>query len=293
MRKTMTWVAAAAASIAMAGCGAGGEAVGTSSSAATVEPLALDPFAVYQCSSPELGLPPGLKQDTIGTTTTLTVPAYEIDFPYALDLSGNTITLAFNETNNVFDWSVDDEAVVRVRAIIVSGNTTGSNVYVYPSGATSDVELRSPAPGGTTTDDSIVRVKLCFEYVEDDGGCTLTQGYWKNHSSNGPAPLDATWNGLENEPFFESGKTYHQVLLTPARGNAYYILAYQFIAAKLNGMAGASMSADLQAAFDEAAALFEGAADDTLAESVRARAIELGGLLGAYNEGETGPGHCE
>jgi hypothetical protein len=136
-------------------------------------------------------------------------------------------------------------------------------------------------------------VKLCFDYVEDDDGCTLTQGYWKNHSSNGPAPLDSTWNGLENEQFYASGKTYHQVLQTPTRGNAYYILAYQFIAAKLNGMAGASMGAELQAAFDEAEALFTGASEDKLEESVRARAIELAGMLAAYNEGEVGPGHCE
>jgi hypothetical protein len=67
-------------------------------------------------------------------------------------------------------------------------------------------------------------------------GCTLTQGYWKTHSKYGPAPYDARWALVgEDTAFFSSGKTWYEAINTSsAGGNAYYILARQYIAAKLN-----------------------------------------------------------
>lgn len=68
------------------------------------------------------------------------------------------------------------------------------------------------------------------------GGCTLTQGYWKTHSKYGPAPYDDAWallmpNG-EDTTFCLSNLSNYTVLWTnPRGGNAYYILAHQFIAA--------------------------------------------------------------
>jgi hypothetical protein len=41
--------------------------------------------------------------------------------------------------------------------------------------------------------------------------------------------------------FFLSGKTWQEVLDTPAGGNGYYILAYQYIAAVLNIKNGAAV----------------------------------------------------
>src|SRR5207244_3282385 len=84
-------------------------------------------------------------------------------------------------------------------------------------------------------------------------GCTLTQGYWKTHSAQGPAPFDANWNNVpnvypgapsglaENTPFYFSGQTWFQNFWTPpAGGNAYYILSHQYMAAVLNILNGAS-----------------------------------------------------
>ena len=68
-------------------------------------------------------------------------------------------------------------------------------------------------------------------------GCTLTQGYWKTHSVLGPAKkADPTWAlvGGPNATFFLSGQTWYQVFWTAPKGNAYYILAHQYEAAKLN-----------------------------------------------------------
>jgi len=132
-------------------------------------------------------------------------------------------------------------------------------------------------------------------------GCTLTQGYWKTHSRKGPAPYDDTWAQLgpqqEDKPFFLSGKSYYQVLWTPPAGNAYYILAVQYIATSLNVLNGATMPAEVQSAWNEATTLFAawtpaqvGAQKGT--QQPRKRMLELAGLLDMYNNGLIGPGHC-
>ena len=73
-------------------------------------------------------------------------------------------------------------------------------------------------------------IKFDIVPTPPSGGCTLTSGYWKTHSEFGPAPYNDTWAQLPNgasTTFFLSGKTYYQVLWTPAfMGNSYYILAH-------------------------------------------------------------------
>lgn len=131
------------------------------------------------------------------------------------------------------------------------------------------------------------------------GGCTLTQGYWKTHSAHGPAPYDDTWAQLPsgaNTIFFLSGLSYYTTLWTPVGGNPYFQLAHQYIAAQLNGLNGASRPAAVTAAFDEATTLLQ-TYNQTSPElgkrlPLRDRFIYLAGILAAYNEGATGPGHC-
>jgi hypothetical protein len=126
-------------------------------------------------------------------------------------------------------------------------------------------------------------------------GCSLTQGYWKTHSKYGPAPYDARWALIgEDTAFFSSGKTWYQAINTSsAGGNAYYILAHQYIAAKLNLAGGASSTPAVNAALAGAEAFF-GAYTPTseLSKAVRAQAIAYAGTLADYNEGDIGPGHC-
>lgn len=128
-------------------------------------------------------------------------------------------------------------------------------------------------------------------------GCTRTAGYWQTHSAYGPAQTDKTWSLIgENTVFFLSGQTYYQVLTASPLGNAYYILAHQYIGAKLNGLAKADFSA-AQAAFDEATILFltyepSVIAPLPLSSPLRAKFISLAASLNDYNSGTTGPGHC-
>jgi hypothetical protein len=128
-----------------------------------------------------------------------------------------------------------------------------------------------------------------------DDGCTLTQGYWKTHSKYGPAPYDSTWALIgEDTAFFSSGQTWYQAINTSsAGGNAYYILAHQYIAAKLNLAAGASSTPAVAAALASADAFFATyTPSSTLSKAVRAQAISDAGTLAGYNEGGIGPGHC-
>lgn len=127
-----------------------------------------------------------------------------------------------------------------------------------------------------------------------DGGCTYTQGYWKNHSSG--KKFDAGWNdadiGGPNATFYYSGKTWINLFNTAPKGNAYIILAHQFMAAKLNIENGASPA---PAEYALAATFFNTPANTLSFAYSKATQDQLkawGLVLAGFNEGLTGPGHC-
>jgi hypothetical protein len=130
-------------------------------------------------------------------------------------------------------------------------------------------------------------------------GCTLTPGYWKTHSIYGPAskPDDAWYNLGALGPdtiFFLSGQTYYQVLWTnPAGGNAYYILAHAYIAAKLNILDGAGTTPEVLEAVTWAESFFATHTPaDLLDKKERAKVVRFAEILDNYNNGYIGPGHC-
>ena len=132
-------------------------------------------------------------------------------------------------------------------------------------------------------------------HVPCAGGCTLTPGYWKTHSRYGPAPYDETWALIgEDTLFFLSGQSWYQVLWTPpAGGNAYYILAQQYIAAKLNILNGAASTPAVDSAIAWATNFFNTyEPSSSLSRTVRNQAIPTASLLDRYNNGYIGPGHC-
>lgn len=139
--------------------------------------------------------------------------------------------------------------------------------------------------------------------------CTLTQGYWKTHSDQGPAPYDSEgWGGLgdydgdgtseeEGEAFHLSSMTWLEVFNAAPKGNAYFSLAHQYMAAVLNAGTGASVPTEVQDAMDDAFDLFAAYSPEDIAalkgnNPIRQQFIELASVLGSYNEGVIGPGHC-
>jgi hypothetical protein len=124
-------------------------------------------------------------------------------------------------------------------------------------------------------------------------GCTLTPGYWKTHSKYGPATYDTTWNGQEDWTFWHSGKTIYEVLWTNPKGNAYYILAHQYIAAKLNVMSGTFSPPEVTAAINWAYNFFVTyAPDDNFSKEMKEEILYNKDILDQYNNGLIGPGHC-
>jgi len=128
-------------------------------------------------------------------------------------------------------------------------------------------------------------------------GCTLTQGYWKTHSLRGPAPYDDAWLNIgqagADTTFFLSGKTYYEVLWTAPAGNAYYNLAHQYIAAKLNILNGASTTPAVDSAITFAESFFSTKTPtSSLTKAQRNAVLAAASTLDQYNNGLIGPGHC-
>jgi hypothetical protein len=139
-------------------------------------------------------------------------------------------------------------------------------------------------------------------------GCTLTQGYWKTHSEYGPAPEDPGWsligdvdgNGFEQGPdelFFDSGQTWYETFQTKVKaGNAYYILAHQYMAAVLNVANGADPYLVQQTLADAADLLLQYSDDKLIPRNDPNRLIAIGlaDILDDFNNGilAGGPPHC-
>lgn len=119
------------------------------------------------------------------------------------------------------------------------------------------------------------------------GDCTLTQGYWKTHDA--AWPVDALVIGGQSY----SKAELLELLWTPVAGDGSLLLAHQLIAAMLNVANGATPTTAIADADAWMAANAD--ADGRLpygglpSDEVSA----LGDALAAFNEGATGPGHCD
>lgn len=120
-------------------------------------------------------------------------------------------------------------------------------------------------------------------------GCTRTQGYWKNHSANETKPnRQIAWPIAEDTDL--CGTSWYDWLHSPSHGDAFVILARQWIAASLNGAAGVTVPADVQTAIDDAGALLAGC---SISDADRGTALDLATTLDDYNNGALGVEHCE
>jgi len=117
--------------------------------------------------------------------------------------------------------------------------------------------------------------------------CTFTIGYWRNHPENWP--IDSLVVG--NRTYTK--RELLDILRTPPKGNASIILAYQFIAARLNAAYGADTGV-VSGSLTAAQAWFVlHAIGSATSGSVAQQGIDLGALLDAWNNGLVGPGHCD
>jgi hypothetical protein len=132
---------------------------------------------------------------------------------------------------------------------------------------------------------------------EPVGGCTYTQGYWKTH---GPIPTGNNSNEWPVTSLTLGSVSYTDLELlsifgaTPAGGNGLVSLAHQLIAAKLNVENGAD-GTSVAAAIAAADALIGGLVVPPVgAGSLPSSATSsLTATLDSFNQGLTGPGHCQ
>jgi hypothetical protein len=118
-------------------------------------------------------------------------------------------------------------------------------------------------------------------------GCTLTQGFWKNHASAWPV------SSLTLGTVSYTKTQLITILKTPVKGNGLISMSHQLIAAKLNIASGASDAA-IASTIAAADALIGSKVvppigTDKIAPSVTS---SLNDALDNFNSGITGPGHC-
>jgi hypothetical protein len=133
------------------------------------------------------------------------------------------------------------------------------------------------------------------------GVCTYTQGYWKNHNptvctTDATSPLCIQWpaSSLTLGTVSYNVTELLSIFNKPAAGNGLIALAHQLIAAKLNIAKGADATAIAQAIID-ADNLIGGLVIPPVGNGSLAPAATsaLTTALANFNEGATGPGHCQ
>ncbi len=142
---------------------------------------------------------------------------------------------------------------------------------------------------------------------DEEGCCTLTQGYWKNHNHFLSGPRNISWPSLclnncstslteENLLFEGTGhpSTWLEILSHPPRGDACIIAARQWIAAVLNRCNGACTVPSVNWAIWRTQKILDNPNLCPLlfAGHKRTHLLHLKDILEDYNEGRVGPGGC-
>lgn len=142
--------------------------------------------------------------------------------------------------------------------------------------------------------------RLFVQVEEPVGGCTYTQGYWKNH---GPAGC-SSGNNQNAWPVasLDLGNTTYSdaelcaIFQQPTQGNGLISLAHQLIAAELNVANGATLPDLVETAIEQAHALIGDLVVPPIGSGFLHPSVtsHLTAVLTAYNQGEIeGTVHCD
>jgi hypothetical protein len=156
--------------------------------------------------------------------------------------------------------------------------------------------FRAFAHGNSTYTRSPFSEPILGSTLACDGGgesCTFTQGYWKTHDGSPNAdvwPVSSLTLGSVSYDHAELSAIFD----TAVKGNGLTALAHQLIAAKLNLASGADPAA-ISGSVAAADALIGGLVAPSVGSGYLSPASTsaLVGELASYNEGLTGPGHCD
>jgi len=217
-----------------------------------------------------------------------------LDFSSLGSVTLNSLTVLDNEEEGSKAVVYLQDGTTQTFAYPMTGDG-GVGTLMFGTNGTSNVvklEIILGPEGTRVGSGAIDNIKFC--YGTSVYGCTRTQGYWKNHASDSKH-YDATWAKVgESTMFFKSGVTYYSILGVQPRGNAYYTLAHQYVAATLN-MKVASAPTAVVTAYNQATTFFNTYTPAQVAgdKNLHNQATKLAGILDDYNNGKTGPGHCD
>jgi hypothetical protein len=230
---------------------------------------------------------------------------------WTLDAEGEPVNKVFSTTTNA-DGKYDFDMLVPGVDYIVCEVLPDGWYQSYPTMETEDAAACPTdlgyAPWG-------YQINLASAEIDSGNnfgnyemmGCTYTQGYWKTHSEYGPAPYDSTWSKLDDgadTEFFNTGFSWYEIFHTPPKGgNAYVILAHQYMAAYLNSIKDENPAslATVTEQMATAESLLTEYFDNYNNRGVpyipegddRELAISTAEILDMFNNGNYGPPHCD
>jgi hypothetical protein len=207
---------------------------------------------------------------------------------------------SFSGVPNCSNYNLTPFATITVEVgdVLFDGCGESSTCADIPLDCDTQYSFRAFAHANSTYDRSAysATTTCSTEPCVGDGGCTYTQGFWATH---GPIPVGNNQNLWPVTSLTLGSVSYTDLQLlsifnTPAQGNGLLTLAHQLIAAKLNIANGAD-STDIAQAISDADALIGSlvvppVGSGFLAPGATSTLVQA---LTDYNEGVTGPGHCQ
>ena len=210
---------------------------------------------------------------TFGTDAPLFAP---------LTLNASAVRTVVVDMHNYYVCGEDFAIVNRATLTELGPSTKGAPLQVHPAEAKLVVKTGACPPKPTNP------------------GCTYTQGYWKNHAwpihpTFPPSTLE-TWeadHGWSDHEwhFFDTNTEWKAMLSVQPRGDAYYILAHQYIAAILNQQNHAWVPQAVRETLVKAYDYFSKSPAQRATES-RSNLTTWASILDRYNNGQLGVPHC-
>ncbi|WP_303309811.1 hypothetical protein [Hymenobacter sp. BT730] len=198
------------------------------------------------------------------------------------NLSRYNLAAGESVTINIGEFLFDNGASTNCNGALVCGTQYVFRAFAHANSAFTRSGYTGNLTGSTL---SCVAAKTC----------TFSQGYWKTH---GPVPVGNNTNTWAVTSLKLGTVSYTDLQLlrifnTPAQGNGLLALAHQLIAAKLNVAKGAD-SKVIAPSIVAADALISGKVIPPVGAGYLAPGATstLITALANYNEGATGPGHC-
>lgn len=224
------------------------------------------------------------------------IGTYNFDLVYGGSTNANDVTVTSPVSLQVTDPNTPVCTTVFTRTEYAGGQVDPAKTIQITEQAAAGTGLQSISAGGGAApaiiDEPNRRVTIAVNAFHSAtttftnvavGGCTFTQGWYKNHTDQWPAGFSPTAN-------FDGWGTWIDLYNTPPKkGNEYIQLAHQYMTALMNVANGAAVPPAVQTALNTAAAYF--AAGGAGAGSGNIAGVA--GVLDDYNNGLTGPGHCD